>query len=53
MERVLKLLIKRFEFIDNVLEEKIKSADSEKLNLIIEEILDIESLEDVEKLFRE
>jgi predicted transposase YdaD len=36
VERVLKLLIKKFKVLDNTLEEKIKVADSQKLNVIIE-----------------
>ena len=50
VERVLKLLIKKFEAVDKILEEKIRIANSEKLTLIIEEILDIEDLVDVERL---
>lgn len=49
VERVLKLVMKKFKDIDEDLKEEIKRADNEKLNLIIEEILDIESLEDVKK----
>jgi hypothetical protein len=49
VERVLKLLAKKFKDLDEGSKEKIRDLDSEKLNKIIEEILDIESLKDVEK----
>jgi hypothetical protein len=49
VERVLKLLNKKFKDLDEDIKEKIRNLDSEKLNIIIEEILDIESLKDVEK----
>ena len=32
LERVLKLLIKKFKAVDDTLEEKIKAANSQKLN---------------------
>jgi hypothetical protein len=49
LERVLKLLNKKFKGLDEDSKEKIRDLDSEKLNIIIEEILDIESLRDVER----
>lgn len=49
MERVLKLLTKKFKDLDDVLKKDIEKLDSDKLNLIIENILDIESLQEVEK----
>jgi hypothetical protein len=52
VERVLKLLNKKFKNLDEGIKEKIRNLDSEKLNIIIEEILDIESLRDVEKYVR-
>jgi len=51
-ERVLKLLIRKFKAVDKILEEKVRAANSEKLTLIIEEILDIEDLVDVERLLK-
>ena len=52
IERVIKLLIRKFKVVDIILENKIRAASSEKLNLIIEDILDIEDLIDVEKLLK-
>lgn len=52
VERVLKLLIRKFKAVDKILEEKIRVANSEKLNIMIEEILDIEDLVDVERLLK-
>ena len=49
--RVKNLLTKKFELLNNDYNKKIESLDSDKLNLIIENILDIENLEDVEKYF--
>lgn len=49
VERVLKLINKKFKYSDRTFDEKIKKASSDKLNLIIEDILDIESLEDLER----
>ena len=46
---VLKLLNRKFSVLDETLIEKVKEADSEQLNFIIEEILDIEKLENIEK----
>jgi hypothetical protein len=49
VEIVLKLLTKKFGNLDNVLKEKIEKLDSDKLSSIIENILDIESLQEVIK----
>ncbi|MTK11526.1 MAG: DUF4351 domain-containing protein, partial [Clostridiaceae bacterium] len=49
VERVLKLLTKKFKSLDDVSKKKIEKLDSDKLNSIIENILDIESLQEVEK----
>lgn len=49
LERVLKLLTKKFGLLDDKFNKKIENLDSDKLNLIIENILDIENLEDVKK----
>lgn len=49
VDRVLKLLTKKFKDLDNNIKVRIEEADINKLNLIIEDILDIESLEDVKK----
>jgi hypothetical protein len=49
VERVLKLLTKKFKNLDDILKKKIEELDSDKLNSIIENILDIESLQEVEK----
>ncbi len=49
VERVLKLLTKKFRNLDNVLKERIEKLDSDKLSSIIENILDIESLQEVIK----
>ena len=49
IDRVLKLLTKKFGILDDVLKVKIENMDSDNLNLIIEDILDIESLEEIEK----
>ena len=49
--RVKNLLAKKFGILNNDYNKKIESLDSDKLNLIIENILDIENLEDVEKYF--
>ena len=50
VEMVFKLLTKKFKVLDDKLEEKIKAADSTKLEHIIEEILDIEDLAFVERI---
>lgn len=49
IDRVLKLLTKKFGTLNDVLKEKIKNMDSNNLSLIIENILDIESFEEIEK----
>ncbi|AKA69324.1 Rpn family recombination-promoting nuclease/putative transposase [Clostridium scatologenes] len=49
VEIVLKLLTKKFGNLDDVLKEKIEKLDSDKLSSIIENILDIESLQEVIK----
>jgi len=46
IERVEKLLLKKFASLDEDTVKKIKSAKHENLNIIIENILDIESLEE-------
>lgn len=49
VERVLKLIKRKFNYSDKVFDERIKKADNSELNLIIENILDIETLEDLNK----
>ena len=49
--RVKNLLAKKFGILSNDYIKKIESLDSDKLNLIIENILDIENLNEVEKYF--
>ncbi|PRR83078.1 DUF4351 domain-containing protein [Clostridium vincentii] len=49
VERVIKLLTRKIGALDNSFIEKIEKFNSDKLNLIIENILDIENLEEVEK----
>ncbi|AWI04552.1 Rpn family recombination-promoting nuclease/putative transposase [Clostridium drakei] len=49
-EIVLKLLTKKFGSLDDVFKEKIEKLDSDKLSSIIENILDIESLQEVIKI---
>ncbi len=49
--RVKNLLAKKFGILNNDYNKKIESLDSDKLNLIIENILDIENLNEVEKYF--
>ncbi len=51
IERVKKFLAKKFGTLNNHYNQKIESLNSNKLNLIIENILDIENLEDVGKYF--
>lgn len=51
IRRVKNLLIKKFGDLNSDYNEKIENLDSDKLNLIIEDILDIESIKDVEKYF--
>ncbi|AWI05725.1 DUF4351 domain-containing protein [Clostridium drakei] len=46
---VIKLLNKKFKNVDGDVIEKIKVLNSDILNLIIEDILDIESIEDLKK----
>jgi len=48
VERVLKLINKKFNYSDRTFNERIKKASSNELNLIIENILDIEKLEDID-----
>ncbi len=50
VEIVIKLLTKKFGNLDDVLKEKIEKLDSDKLSSIIENILDIESLQEVIKI---
>lgn len=49
--RVKNLLTKKFGVLNNDYNKKIEELDSENLNLIIDNILDIESVKDVEKFF--
>jgi len=49
--RVKNLLTKKFGVLYKEYNPKIESLDSDKLNLIIENILDIENLDEVEKYF--
>ncbi|WP_297421942.1 DUF4351 domain-containing protein [Clostridium sp.] len=49
--RVKNLLIKKFGDINNDYNKKIENLDSDRLNLIIEDILDIKNLEDIKKYF--
>ena len=49
VERVLKLLTKKFGTLNDVFKKKIKNMGSDNLNLLIENILDIESLDEIEK----
>nr|WP_278246453.1 DUF4351 domain-containing protein [Clostridium drakei] len=49
VEMVIKLLNKKFKNVDGDVIEKIKVLNSDILNLIIEDILDIESIEDLKK----
>jgi hypothetical protein len=51
IEIVKNLLTKKFGTLDNEYNKKIESLDSDKLNSIIEDILDIENLNEVEKYF--
>jgi predicted transposase/invertase (TIGR01784 family) len=48
-DRVIKLLTKKLGTLNDEFTEKIRNMDSENLNLIIENILDIESFQDIEK----
>lgn len=47
VKRVVKLVNRKFKYLDRTFDEKIKKASSDELNLIIENILDIEKLEDL------
>ncbi|UZQ49457.1 Rpn family recombination-promoting nuclease/putative transposase [Clostridium kluyveri] len=47
VERVLKLVNKKFNYSDRAFDERVKKASSDELNLIIENILDIERMEDL------
>lgn len=49
--RAKNLLTKKFRILNNDFNKKIESLNSDKLNLIIENILDIENLNEVEKYF--
>ena len=49
VERVIKLLNKKFKNVDEAVIEKIKLLDSDRLNSIIEDIFDIETIEDLAK----
>lgn len=51
IEIVKNLLTKKFGTLNNEYNKKIESLDSDKLNSIIEDILDIENLNEVEKYF--
>ena len=51
IERVKNLLTKKFGVLNNDYRNEIEKLDSDKLNLIIENILEIESLEGAEKYF--
>ena len=50
--RVKYLLTKKFGVLNDTYNQKIENLNSDKLNLIIENILDIENIEDVEKYFK-
>ena len=50
IQRVLKLLTKKIGCIDNQLRDNIEKLDSENLNLIIENILDIENIDDIKNV---
>ena len=49
--RVKYLLTKKFGVLNDTYDQKIDILNSDKLNLIIENILDIENLDEVEKYF--
>ena len=49
--RVKNLLTKKFGILNSDYNKKIESLDGDKLSLIIEDILDIENLNEVEKYF--
>lgn len=51
VEMVIKLLNKKFKNVDGDVIERIKVLSSDSLNLIIEDILDIESIEDLKKVW--
>ena len=46
------MLTKKFGVLNDTYNQKIENLNSDKLNLIIENILDIENIEDVEKYFK-
>ena len=50
IQRVLKVLTKKIGCIDNQIRNNIEKLDSENLNLIIENILDIESIDDIKNI---
>ncbi|OAA84806.1 Rpn family recombination-promoting nuclease/putative transposase [Clostridium ljungdahlii] len=49
VERVIKLLNKKFKNVDEAVIEKVKLLDSDSLNSIIEDIFDIETIEDLKR----
>lgn len=49
VKRVLKLLTKKFGILNDVFKKKIRNMGSNNLNLLIKNILDIESLNEIEK----
>lgn len=50
IERVLKLLTKKFGTLNHVFKKKIKNMGSDNLKLLIENILDIDSLNEIVSL---
>ncbi|EKQ58021.1 MULTISPECIES: DUF4351 domain-containing protein [unclassified Clostridium] len=51
IERVKNLLTKKFGVLNNGYNKKIEGLDSDTLNLIIDDILDVENIKDLEKYF--
>lgn len=49
VKRVLKLLTKKFGILNDVFKKKIRNMGSDNLNLLIKNILEIESLNEIEK----
>ncbi|RMD04172.1 DUF4351 domain-containing protein [Clostridium autoethanogenum] len=49
VERVIKLLNKKFKNVDETVIGKVKLLDSDSLNSIIEDIFDIETMEDLKR----
>lgn len=49
VKRVLKLLTKKFGILNDVFKKKIRNMGSDNLNLLIKNIPDIESLNEIEK----